>query len=269
MYAARILVLSPHPDDEVVGCAAAVSRVRAAGAAVFCLYLTTGVPGPEAAWRPDAARHAARVAVRRAEAERSAARLGLTPVDFLPHASRTLRHAMPAALAAVRDAVRRTGATAVWAPAYEGGHQDHDVTNALASRLPPSVAVWEYAEYNRAGGRVNSQRFPDRRGGEVELALTDTERREKRALLDLYASEAANLAHIRDEREMLRPLPAHDYTRPPHAGTLFHARFRWVPIPHPRVDFTDPAEVRRAIVAFVTDERGAGRALDAVQHDPS
>ena len=37
----------------------------------------------------------------------------------------------------------------------------------------------------------------------------------------------------------------------PHAGTMFYARFRWVPF-HPRVDRTDPAEFYRALGEFVS-----------------
>src|SRR5690349_16650698 len=46
----RILVLAPHPDDEIVACGIAALRARAAGARVFVLYLTTGVPAREALW---------------------------------------------------------------------------------------------------------------------------------------------------------------------------------------------------------------------------
>lgn len=241
----------------MVGAAAAIARARARGAEVHGLYLTTGVPGPEVAWRPDPRRHAARVAARREEALRVAGRLGLRPVAFLDHPSRTLRLVLDDALRAIGAALERVVPAVLWVPAYEGGHQDHDVTNALASLFADRVPVWEYAEYNRAGGRLNSHCFPDRRGGECTLELTAAERDEKRALLSLYPSEAGNLAHIHAEREAFRPLPRHDYTRPPHPGTLFHARFRWVPVPHPRVDFTDPADVRRAVVPFLADKAAA------------
>src|SRR5260221_5454731 len=49
--ARRILILAPHPDDEIVACGIAAARARAAGARVFVLYLTTGVPECAALWR--------------------------------------------------------------------------------------------------------------------------------------------------------------------------------------------------------------------------
>lgn len=246
MFADRILILIPHPDDETVGCAAAIARARAAGAAVSGLFLTTGVPAAEVAWRPDPDRTAARVARRRCEAEAVARRLGLEPLAFHPWPTRTLRHRAGEAMAAIRAAVKTVRPGVVWTPAWEGAHADHDVTNALASRL--GAPVWEFAEYNNAGGRTRSQEFPAVNGTEVVLHLSDAEQAEKRALLGLYASETGNLGHIGSGRESFRPLPAHDYARPPHPGTLFYARFHWVPFRHPRIDRTRPEEVSRAII---------------------
>ena len=46
--ARRILILAPHPDDEIVACGIAAIRARAADADVAVLFLTTGVPEPAA-----------------------------------------------------------------------------------------------------------------------------------------------------------------------------------------------------------------------------
>ena len=42
MFGQRILILVPHPDDEVVAGCAAIGRAQAAGAKIFALYLTHG-----------------------------------------------------------------------------------------------------------------------------------------------------------------------------------------------------------------------------------
>lgn len=72
----------------------------------------------------------------------------------------------------------------------------------------------------------------------------------KRRLLALYRSERGNLRHVRTALESLRPLPRHDYTRPPHAGTLFRERFHWVPFRHRRVDFERTGAVLAALQDF-------------------
>lgn len=246
MFGQRILILIPHPDDETVGAAAAIARARAQGASVAGAFLTTGVPDARTAWIRDPKVHAAWVQRRRDEGLRAAERLGLEPLFFLDHPTRTLRLHLNVVLDTLRHAVEAWKPDTLWTPAYEGGHQDHDAANALGSRFAGHLSVWEFAEYGRAG----QQTFPAVNGTERALTLTPDEVAEKRRLLALYESEVKNLRGIGVEREVFRPLPRHDYGRLPHAGTPHYARFRWVPFRHPRVDFTDPAEVTRALAEF-------------------
>jgi N-acetylglucosamine malate deacetylase 1 len=250
MTTRRILVLIPHPDDEVVGCAAAIARAVAAGSTVFGLYLTTGVPPPDAVWPWQRRRYLERVARRRAEAEAAAARLGIEPAGFADRSARTLKAGLAEVLGALRAAVARLRPEALWVPAWEGAHQDHDVANFLAARLGDGVPVIEFAEYNYAGGATRAQAFPRANGSETVLRLTPFEVAAKRALLALYRSERANLRHIGTEIESFRPLPRHDYAAPPHPGTLFCERFRWLPFRHPRVDCEPAREVRAVLAAF-------------------
>jgi N-acetylglucosamine malate deacetylase 1 len=250
MTARRILVLVPHPDDEVVGCAAAIQRARRDGAKLFSLYLTTGVPPADALWpwlRPG---YEARVARRRSEALAVAAELGIEPLHFAPWPSRTLKAQLVPALAEIRAALRRCVCDALWVSAWEGAHQDHDVANFLAARTSEGVPVTEYAEYNYAGAVLRSQAFPCETGSETVLTLTPAERAGKRRLLALYASERGNLAHVRAAIETLRPLPPHDYGVPPHHGRLFRERFHWVPFRHPRIDFEPTGHVLATLARF-------------------
>lgn len=99
------------------------------------------------------------------------------------------------------------------------------------------------------------------RRGAVTLAPADeSEARWKRALLALYRSQAFNLRNVAGRhapaRERFRPLPRHDYARPPHAGRLFYERFHWVPLRVPPIDFTTGAEVSAAIMAFLAGGDG-------------
>jgi len=50
MFDKRILIVIPHPDDEVVGCAAAIARAQAQGARVYGIYLGHGCLRREALW---------------------------------------------------------------------------------------------------------------------------------------------------------------------------------------------------------------------------
>ena len=199
------LVLAPHPDDEVVGCAAAIGRARAEGAAVHVLYLTTGVPPADILWSWDRDRHAAMITTRREEAEAVAGMLSVGIAGFRDVPARTLKSDQKDARKAIRDALDDHKIDMVWVPAYEGAHQDHDVANALGNALNTDVEVWEFTEYNSAVGWSQSHRFPAPNGGERDIALSGEEQAAKRAALDAYASARGTLGHVKLERECFRP----------------------------------------------------------------
>lgn len=246
----RILILAPHPDDEIVACGIAARRARAEGAEVFVLFLTTGVPPPEMLWPWQRANYNRRVERRREEALAAMVLLGARPAGFLEIPSRGLIAHLNEVAGAVDRVLRETRAGELWVTAFEGAHQDHDLANALAAGFRRRLPIWEFAAYNFAGGKTRSNRFFDARGGVVELRLSREEAALKRRALAIYASERGNLRHIRTEQEARRPLPRYDYTSPPHPGTLFRERFHWVPLRHPRVDFTPSGEVYAALEAW-------------------
>ena len=246
MTARRVLILIPHPDDEVVGCAIAARRARAEGATLWGLYLTTGIPSRDQLWPWQRRGYERRVERRRREAIIAAKTIGISPVRFQDWPSRTLKAHLDEAAALIDAAVRGRSIDEIWTPAWEGAHQDHDAANCLASGLRARVV--EYAEYNFAGGQVRSQVFAVANGSEQILDLTPAESQFKRELLALYRSERSNLGHIRVEHESLRPLARYDYGAAPHSGPLFWQRFQWVPFRHPRVDFDRPETVRETLV---------------------
>jgi N-acetylglucosamine malate deacetylase 1 len=250
MFGRRILILVPHPDDEVVGCAAAIGRAKRQGAAVFALYLTDGCLARETVWPWRRKRHADAVARRRAEAEAAAARLGLTPLGWATRPTRRLWRELPQVHAEIRDAIKACAPDQLWVPAYEGGNPDHDGLNALGRLFVDQLSVLEFAEYNFFGGKARAQQFPFPDGSEQIIVLTTEEQARKRELLRLYASERRNLSYVGVTEERWRKLAHQDYSRPPHAGVLWYARFQWVPFRHPRVDFTRPDEVSQAILAY-------------------
>jgi len=248
--AARPLILIPHPDDEVVGCAIAIARARATGASVAGLYLTTGVPAQERLWPWRRSSYAALIARRREEAGRAAAALGISPAGYLDWPARTLKSHLDEAMALIERTLGERHIDEIWAPAWEGGHQDHDVANFLAARFAGKLRVREFAEYNLAGGRVRSQTFVQSNGTEQVLMLTPEEARFKAELLSIYRSERANLRYVRLRQESMRPLARYDYRSAPHPGRLFCERFRWVPFHHPRVDFDRSEAVRSALAVW-------------------
>lgn len=242
----RVLLLIPHPDDEIVGVATAIARLRRRGGRIFGAYLTSGVPPTAGSWLGGRRKYPRSVTRRWTEASRVAEALGLSVVGRQMIPSRTLKSHIESSVNWVRDQAVAVEADHVWVPAYEGGHQDHDVASFIGAQLAERFTVWEFAEYNFAGGEVRSQSFIQESGDEWVLDLDDAERSRKRALLALYESEQKNLGYVGSEREVLRPLVGYDYARPPHEGRMFYQRFQWVPY-HPRIDYCRPEQVCQAL----------------------
>jgi LmbE family N-acetylglucosaminyl deacetylase len=250
----RILLLIPHPDDEVVGAATMIARHRAAGDQFFGLYLTSGVPAPDQLWRWDRKGRAARVRRRRDEARAAAAMLGIEPVGFSDWPSRTLKSHLAPAAAWIERLLAEHAIAALWVAAWEGGHQDHDAANFLAAQTAKGRPVREFAEYNSGGGMARWNRFAATNGSETVLQLTSEEIRSKRRLLAVYRSEKHNLAGAKLGTESHRPLPGHDYRRPPHDGKLWREAYHWVGrlVRHPRVDFEPSRDIYAVLQGFLS-----------------
>src|SRR5207302_9133246 len=125
-------------------------RARAAGARVFVLYLTTGVPVREALWPWQRSGHAARLSSRRTEARVAAALFGLEPIGSLDHPSRQLRNHLDSTAAEIGRAIMEHAIEALWVPAFEGAHQDHDAAHALAAHFSDILPASELAAHNFA-----------------------------------------------------------------------------------------------------------------------
>ena len=253
MFGKRILVLAAHPDDEVVACAASIGRARAQGASVSVLYLTDGCLAEDVLWPWQRKNHAHMVTTRRAEAEKAATFLGVQPVGWGARPARALWREMPQVFEEIQTAVTQLRPDQLWVPAYEGGNPDHDALNALGFKMKGRQSVLEFSEYNFFGGTVRSQSFISSDETTRTFLLTPEERAAKRQAMALYESEAGNLAALAVDQETYRPVSKYDYSLPPHQGTLWYARFQWVPFRHPRVDFTHPQEVSDAIMGFMAE----------------
>ena len=115
----NVLVVSPHPDDESIGCGGAIAAHVEEGDQVSVLWLTSGEAG---VGQLD---HGAARAIREAESLAAAAVLGVAHHRFLGLPDGELETSMSAATEAITAMIDDLGAGIVYAPHRDENHPDH------------------------------------------------------------------------------------------------------------------------------------------------
>jgi LmbE family N-acetylglucosaminyl deacetylase len=229
----RTLVIVAHADDEAIGCGGLLQRMREP----MVLFSTDGAPGDGYFWKRYGSREAYAL-VRREEARRALAAVGVTRLEFLPPQPNPLREYVDQhlflnigpALARIRDIVQTHHIEALLAPAYEGGHPDHDTCAFLSCCISHKLVIpaWEFPLYHRdSNGEIERQRFLAREGGEVLFDATPAEIERKRRMLEAYVSQSDVIAQFNPAIERYRPQPAYDFSKPPHPGKLNYEAWGW------------------------------------------
>lgn len=113
-----VLVLAPHPDDEVFGCAGTLARHVRAGCQVQVIVLSDGAFSAAAAQKNQV------IATRQAESCAAADLLGYPPPIFWGLPDRGIEYG-EALVCRVMDAIRVVNADLVYAPALSEIHPDH------------------------------------------------------------------------------------------------------------------------------------------------
>lgn len=130
----KVIVVAPHPDDEVIGCAGTILRHRLAGDEVTVIVVTDGRRSRAGGLGPEAM-----AARREAEAREAAARLGATMCWLgLPEGEWHKEE-----LAGIAPALNE--ADVVYAPSCVDFHPEHlQVAHALAGLQPSATEVRVY-----------------------------------------------------------------------------------------------------------------------------
>ena len=232
----RTLLLVAHPDDECVAYGTLLQRMREP----CVLYATDGAPQDPYFWQKYGSRENY-AALRQQEARNALACVGVNEVEFLADdASRFgvnfedqgLFRVLPQAFEALAEVVERVRPEAIATLAYEGGHPDHDSCNLLSAELGKryGIVVWEAPLYHREPGNESGHVVQDfvARDGSEEFVLGQPEELErKRAMCAAYPSQGNFLGTFQLERELVRPLPPYDYSRPAHEGRLNYEVWQW------------------------------------------
>ncbi|MBR0665532.1 PIG-L family deacetylase [Roseomonas hellenica] len=226
------LLVAAHPDDEVIGIGAQLSRFRD----ITLLHATDGAPrdGRDAAMHgfADVESYAA---ARRRELLEAIAVAGIAADRALacgiPDQQATLRLADLTRQLAALIAARRPAALITHA--YEGGHPDHDATAfavhaALRLTDAPRPTLLEMAGYYAGPQGMETGCFLPMAGcAPVRLPVSPAARESKLRMIACFATQARVLAGFPVDVEALRPAPRYDFTRPPHPGRLHYENHPW------------------------------------------
>ena len=180
-----VLVLSPHPDDEIIGCGGTLAKLIGRGAKVTVVHMTDG---SATAGLRDATEEE-RSTVRLGEAQEVGRRLGVAELILLkqPDMGLECNGETVEALAQMLDRVRPS---AVFAPFINDPHRDHRATNQIlkvamtsADVGPNSATVFGYEVWSFVAPNV--------------LCLIDDQFEDKAELLFRYRTGMKVVDYVR------------------------------------------------------------------------
>ncbi len=198
----RILILAPHPDDELLSSFMLMRSACRCGARVKVLFLTNGERNHLAHMRSrkkifiTASSKRKYGLVRRAEAEAVLQKIGPVESEFweFPDSGLTAALTKTDLPARFRRLLSELSPTIVISPALGEVHPDHSAAAVLAElglrSLPESrrPALLRYALH--LGRRFHTEEF------DLRLQLSPAEKKEKLALAGLYRSQLGSIRRI-------------------------------------------------------------------------
>lgn len=189
----RVVVVAPHPDDEVLGCGGALGLLALAGREIVVIGVTDGEgshPG-SFAWTP-----ALLACQRRAERADGLARLGVTrPALELGVADGAVALAEASLGGRLRELLRpRDVVFATW---RLDGHPDHEAAGRVAAKAAASIGcrLWEVPVWMWHWARPADSRVPWKRMRRLALDA-ETCARKSRAI----AAHGSQLVETPGER---------------------------------------------------------------------
>ena len=242
----KILILVPHPDDEIVGTFILIRRMLKEGCFIFLFFLSHGVIDSKEMWFWKRKYYKKYVEKRIHEMNESIKFLKIKDFYLQDIPTRCLKFNIRNTHTKIKNLIKCFNIDTMFTPAYEGGHQDHDIANFIASKFKDKLDVYEYPEYNYIDRIIKSNSFLKNFGKERIIMLSKSEIRIKKQAMKIYESEKSNLNYIELKQECYRPLIDYNYSTPPHDGILFYRRFSFFSW-HPKVDSTYPSEVCKII----------------------
>jgi LmbE family N-acetylglucosaminyl deacetylase len=129
----RILVISPHPDDESIGCGGTVRKHVQEGDTVRAIFLTSGEKGGHGRGEKETA------CIREAEARSAATILGIESIEFYRLRDGALR-VSPRAAERLRKMLVKWQPDCIYLPHADEMHSDHRAAVRLLKRALGAIS---------------------------------------------------------------------------------------------------------------------------------
>jgi LmbE family N-acetylglucosaminyl deacetylase len=229
------MVVSAHPDDEIIGLGAQLPHLRN----TIFITVTDGAPHD----MEDARSHGFTTRGTYAEARRRELLEAFSMAGISAQYSCCLRFVDQEAGKCLIDIThilidmfRRLRPRFVVTHPYEGGHPDHDAT-AFACHAARRLLVRdgvcpgqlvEFASYHMGrDSYVTGEFLPDSSRPVLTLCLSPEQQAFKRQLFSCFQTQLAVLRDFRLDVENFRIAPEYDFCSPPHDGPLYYENFSW------------------------------------------
>jgi LmbE family N-acetylglucosaminyl deacetylase len=224
----RVLIVSPHPDDEVIGAGSCLPRLRDS----VVLQVTDGAPSEMAdALAAGYSTRSAYAAARHGELREAVGLCGLSETIELHIPDQTAAYRLTHLTQRIEQIIRRVQPEFLITVPYEGGHPDHDATafavHQACGRLVTPPVIVEMLSYHHENSCCIMDRFLGEDQETLTLQLSADEITFKRRLFQCFVSQQHVLKWFPIRVEKFRVAPVYDFTQPPHEGQLYYEKFAW------------------------------------------
>jgi LmbE family N-acetylglucosaminyl deacetylase len=226
----RVMVVSPHPDDEVIGAGTRLPNLSNS----IVAQVTNGSPPDDQDARAAGFKDPEEYARARETELREALQLaGASNIVHLGFPDQGTSHHLSELIYCLRELIQSHAPDYVLTVPYEGGHPDHDSTafavcaacEELDSWTRPSII--EMLSYHERNGICEMEAFLGETTNVLSVELTEHERAFKRQLFGCFKTQQRVLCWFPMRLEKFRFAPRYDFLRPPHDGPLYYEKFPW------------------------------------------